>query len=355
MSKLIEHYCTGYLELCLLLAVNHTNGKPYQIHPSFDFAEAPEVKQPTRIIFAYSTTSHDLLKGLPKLALQKNVNDPILFGRGKGIEDHGVFLNDETASRKHLQLKAVNVGDSEIEFFLDVVGKAIQINNKTIKSGSKLKLNNNDELKVGQLNFKIHIVPGNIVDVFGLEFARVREQQMANGPFCFSVPANGNPAIAIQAANLQNQAHLAPITQAPQFFQQQTQGPYLAGAPGVPGFYPIMTQGYAPPMAPPNLVHMPPGQSQPLVPSFQSQLVQGQFPEGSVPMGGAMLPQVSVPHGPFVLQQADQVEQKQTAQEKRNVYQATKKQPSEHIEDDQEILRAVTQSIEETHFPKCGQ
>ena len=271
------------------------------------------------------------------------MTERVLFGRGKGVEERGVFLNDETASRRHVELEAINGGNSQIDFVLHVYGKPIQVNGKSIKNGQSIQLKTNYDLKVGQLQFKVHIIPGVKLDTYQVEFARLSDLQPVSGRLSY-----GN---LVQGQGAAFPVNYYPSAQLPGYMpfpnptsnqgSQVFQGFNLPAGANVPYPYPAI----------PNLLHVfpPQAQGQPVLPQsqFNGTSTYSYLNRELHPQGPDLISSVSV-------QTLDQTNNVKTAAEKRKHFQGQKKKPSEHAEDEQsEEVREVSRSIEETHLPKC--
>ena len=134
------------------------------------------VSSPPKIIFSVVQPAADhsaLLKGIPSEPIHQRLDQQVSFGRGRGV---GVFLNDETASREHMTLfMQTNPATGENVFVVNNVSatKPVYINGNLLHKQAGVRvLQNNDRLKIGQLEFIVTVIPGDSVEFYQVEFTK---------------------------------------------------------------------------------------------------------------------------------------------------------------------------------------
>ena len=138
--------------------------------------EKETVTEWTIIFHVQEVANEAFLRGIPKESQLREWNVPIIFGRGKDVN---ILLNDERASRHHLELNGQLSINGQANFTIRNLSssKGFIVNGQTITSRNQWNIvKTGDKITVASLSFELEIIPGENTQNFVLEFVHPQER-----------------------------------------------------------------------------------------------------------------------------------------------------------------------------------
>lgn len=234
------------------------------------------VHQPVQIVEGIDPLLGFKPPKLPSSSIPLHINQTFIFGRGEGA---GLFLNDDSASRVHMELSAYlnMVSTPQASPYLQFIvrnlsKKPVIINGTVLKENQQRLLNSSDVIKIGLNTFTVDINPTNFTSEgqYILEVQILQQhQQIHNG-------MNVLPANQIYHQSVGYGMPPQGMMQYPGVMPQQGMG-LLGMAPPPPNIPGFQHQGVVPPhpgmgYQPHNLAMQYPHIPQPGAPFMQPHL-----------------------------------------------------------------------------------